>query len=232
LVEAESFEVLVRVFFEVVEGAVETIGHADLTGHAAVARFVEKGLRAQLKSQSLITGKLYIDLDLHPGTEIVYQELELATDAIEMPTVPTTLEAFERQARAVVERISEMPLEDLVERLASAASGLDALVNDPKLAGAIARLEGTLAGTERLAEELDGRLDELATETGATLEEIRSAAASLDTMVAQGSPLQYQLITTLEELEVAARSLRLLADNLSRQPEQLIFGKPTEGVRE
>jgi hypothetical protein len=37
--------------------------------------------------------------------------------------------------------------------------------------------------------------------------------------------VQYQLISALQELERAARSLRVLADALAQQPDSIIFGK-------
>ncbi len=51
----------------------------------------EGGLRAQLQQQSLITGLLYIGLDLFPGSEL---DLVLSEGSpyTEIPTLPTTLE--------------------------------------------------------------------------------------------------------------------------------------------
>jgi hypothetical protein len=52
-----------------------------------------------------------------------------------------------------------------------------------------------------------------------------SALQQVDGMVKPGSPVQYQLIAALQELERAARSVRVLADGLSQQPDSIIFGK-------
>jgi hypothetical protein len=47
--------------------------------------------------------------------------------------------------------------------------------------------------------------------------------------VEPGSPVQYELIAALEEVERAARSVRVLADGLSQQPNSIIFGKEKSG---
>jgi len=236
IVNSETFEVAVPVYFEVVVGSIEVVGNAP-RGLEGIENMIRVGLRAQLKSQSLITGKLYLDLDLHPDSPVNYKGLD--RKVAEMPTVPTEMQRFRQEARAVFRRLSELPLEDLVIRLTSAAGGLDHLLNKPELAQSIDHLNATLGETRQLMARLNARVDGVADNADGALLEIQATAAkaatalgSLETMVAEGSPLQYQLIATLQELEEAARSLRLLSDHLSRQPEQLLFGKPSEGESE
>jgi paraquat-inducible protein B len=233
IVNTDTFEVAVPVYFEVVVGSIDVVGSAP-RGLKGIKRFIDVGLRAQLKSQSLITGKLYLDLDLHPESPANYRGLD--PKVLEMPTVPTEMQQFRREARAVMDRLSALPLEELLARLTSAATGLDHLLNKPELARAIDELDATLEETRRLMTGLNARVEGVADRADGALLEIQQAAAradsalaSLERTVAEGSPLQYQLLATLQELEAASRSLRLLSDSLSRQPEQLLFGKPGEG---
>jgi len=236
IVNSETFEVAVPVYFDVVRGSIDVVGSAP-RGLKGIQRFIDVGLRAQLKSQSLITGKLYLDLDLHPDAPADLKGLD--SKVLEMPTVPTEMQQIRREARAVIDRLSALPLEELLVRLTSAAAGLDHLLNKPELSQSIDHLNATLGETRQLMARLNARVDGVADNADGALLEIRATAAraatalgSLEKMVAEGSPLQYQLIATLQELEEAARSLRLLSDHLSRQPEQLLFGKPSEGESE
>jgi len=236
IVNSETFEVAVPVYFEVIRGSVTVVG-AEPGGLIGIRSFVRHGLRAQLKSQSLITGKLYLDLDVHPDTPADYKGLD--PKVLEMPSVPTEMQRFRQEARAMFSRLSQLPLEDLIVRLTSAAAGLDRLLNKPELAQSVEGLNATLEETRRLMASLNARVDGVADRADGALLEIQEAAgaaetalASLEKTVAAGSPLHYQLIATLQELEAAARSLRLLSDSLSRQPEQLLFGKPAEGGSE
>lgn len=223
VVDATTYTAIVPVYFELVAGRVEVVG-PGLSGTAGIQKFIEHGgLRAQLKNQSLITGKLYLDLGVHPDMEANYRHL--VPNVPEMPTIPTELEQAGEKVRDVIDRVSQLPLEEMVRSLASAADGLDRVVNKPELAHAIEQLDATLAQTKALVSTLDGRVQGIADRTDAALDQVRSTATAVDSLVAPGSPLQYQLLTTLQEIESASRSLRVLADSLSRQPQQLLFGK-------
>ena len=52
-----------------------------------------------------------------------------------------------------------------------------------------------------------------------------SPSASANSLIAPGSETRQELKKALSELAEAARSLRLLADQLERQPESLIRGR-------
>lgn len=226
IVDQQTFSVAVPVYFELVRGSV-AIRDGSASATADMSRLIQKaGLRAQLKTQSLITGKLYVDLDFHPDKPADFKHLDPSVP--EIPTIPTELEEAKAELRALLARVEKMPFEQLVQSLASAAAGADRLLNKPELAQAIDRLDATLEETRQLMAALDARVDGMADRADSSLEEIRAAAASLDALVKPGSPLEYQLMATLEELEQAARSFRLLSDDLSRQPESLLFGKPGE----
>jgi paraquat-inducible protein B len=81
------------------------------------------------------------------------------------------------------------------------------------------------ARVDPLADSAEGALDQ----ARAALKQVDGAVASVDGMVEPGSPVQYQLIAALQELERAARSIRVLADGLSQQPDSIIFGKGRSG---
>jgi paraquat-inducible protein B len=48
---------------------------------------------------------------------------------------------------------------------------------------------------------------------------------TIDELAGEDSMVTYRLEKTLEELESAARALKLLADTLQQQPDAIIFGK-------
>jgi len=58
-----------------------------------------------------------------------------------------------------------------------------------------------------------------------TVTQTQKTLAALEKTLSNDSPLQQQLQGTLEELSAAARSLRLLADYLERNPEAILRGK-------
>jgi paraquat-inducible protein B len=190
----------------------------------------EDGLRAQLKSQSLITGKLYVDLDFHPDTPAKLVGLDPGVP--EIPPIPTQMEEIEQGLKEVLERFSNLPLEEIADNLNGVLVGLNDRLGDPKLESAIANLDAVLSEMSALLAKLDGGYDELDADLRATLEQARDTLASIEAtvdeargVVESGSPLQYQLITTLEEVSAMSRSLRALGESISADPNQLIFGR-------
>jgi paraquat-inducible protein B len=226
IIDQDTFHVAVPVYYELVRGSVTVRGVQEGVV-ADMERLVSQaGLRAQLKPQSFITGKLYLSLDFYPDRPADFERID--PDVPEIPTIPTALEEAASQLRGLLARVETLPIEELVQSLASAAAGADRLLNKPELGQAVDRLNATLGEARALVAKLDARVDGLADSADASLEDIRSLAASVDSLVRPGSPLEYQLMATLGELEAAARSFRQLSDELSQQPESLLFGRPGE----
>jgi paraquat-inducible protein B len=225
--------VAVPVYIELVVGSVQIIGERGDQA-SRVKEEVERGLRARLKSLSLITGQLYVDLDYYPDKPAVFKGFD--PDTPELPTIPTEFEEIRATAGEFIKELRKLPLSELVEGLASAASGIDQLMNKPELDHAIDELDVALSEARGTLAKLNARVDPLADSAEGALEEARAALQTVDATVADvnglvepGSPLQYQLIAALQELERAARSVRALADGLSQQPDSIIFGKGQSG---
>jgi paraquat-inducible protein B len=78
---------------------------------AALDRLVAAGMRAQLKSGSLVTGQLFISLDIFKGAK----PAQIAWDAPipEFPTIPTPLEEITSQLTQLAERLGKIPVEQI-----------------------------------------------------------------------------------------------------------------------
>ncbi|MBW2278896.1 MAG: MCE family protein [Deltaproteobacteria bacterium] len=236
IVDTDTFEMLARVYFETVDDRIETVGSGDLDDIDALVRFIEEGLRTQLKSQSLITGKLYLDLARHPDSEPVLHGLDLGT--LEIPSIPTSLQLLGRQLRELADRVKALPLEAIVDDLAATLSGLNTLVNEGGARDAIKHLNASLKRAESLLTRLDSRSEGVLDELEGSVREFRDTASvasqtltAVQASVEPGSALHQQLMETLLELQATLRSLRTLADQVSEQPEQVIFGRPEEEVK-
>ena len=100
---------------------------------------------------------------------------------------------------------------------------LDQAIDDLQLALAEAR--GTLAKVNKRVDPLADSAESAFDQARVALQQVDGAVANVDGMVEPGSPVQYQLISALQELERAARSVRVLADGVAQQPDSIIFGK-------
>ncbi len=200
-------------------GRIEFVGGED-AGTSNLDALVAKGMRAQLKTGSLLTGQLYVDIDLHPEAEPAKVSYEGAYPVI--PTLPSSMEELRASLAGVLAKIEQLPVAEIGTHLNNTLAGTDRLVNSPELTEAVESLNATIKDTRGLVQSLDARV---AVEAAKTLEQAQSTLASLEDTVNPNSELYTQLTELVDELARAAQSIRLLADYLERHPSALIRGK-------
>ena len=211
---------------------------ADQLSPSTLSALVQRGLRAQLNSQSIVTGLLFVQLDYHPDTPIVLvapPEAELN----EIPTIPTTLEQAQQAAGEIIANLKAIDFDSFGKALRASIDGINATVNAPGLQHALQslpetleHLNATLASVQKLATNLDQRSGPLVTSlqqaserSTQAVEQARATLQSVQSLADAGSPLAGQLVGVLEELRGTARSIRLLADYLERNPSALVRGR-------
>src|SRR5262245_60815485 len=184
--------------------------------HALVQYLVEqRGLRAQLRSGSLLTGQLYVALDFFPDAPKA--KVDWSLDKPVFPVVASVLPDLEAKITNILAKLDELPLQTI---------GSD-------VSKALVTLDQTLASTDKL---LSGFYGKFMPELSSTFTELRTALATANgvllntdaTLVGKDAPAQQDLRDALQEISRAARSLRVLADYLERNPNSLIFGKAQE----
>lgn len=211
-----------------------------------VEQLVERGLRAQLQTPSLLTGKAIVALDMFPDQAgYVFSPGEV--DLPSIPSVPSRIDQAANVLQELASSLREVPLRELIESANRTLLAIEKLSNSEDLHQGLGSLSATLANLDRLSQRLEqqlpGLLDSAQRSSGelnATLVEIRQAAASTRQTLEQAngllvdgrqsigpqSPLQYELGTTLQQLGRASKALQRTAEALEQQPQSLIFGKP------
>ena len=202
--------------------------------------FVQKGMRAQLKTGSFLTGQLFVDLDFHPkaaarliGGDNLFPEI---------PTIPTTLDEFTNSITELITKLQKLPLVELTKSLTATAKGAEQLVTAPELLQAVRSFDTILRETSALVKNTNGLVknvdgvvsnvnQDVRGEVKKTLNQVHEILTSIDDAVSDKSALRYDLATTLQELAAAARSIRLLTSYLERNPNALIYGKGGQGER-
>ncbi len=112
---------------------------------------IKQGLRAQLATQSLLTGQLYVSLKLMPDTPAKLEAADPHT--IEIPTVPSTLQEWSARAEELIAKISNLPLDKMITSATGAMDGIKRLAGSPELHQTIHRADGLMADLQRLAQE-------------------------------------------------------------------------------
>jgi len=214
---------------------------------------VRRGLRAQLNTQSLLTGLLYVQLDFHPSTEP--RIVPTVASYQQIPTIPTELEQLRRSLEdidytAIVENVDR-----IAESLQSILSSGDTQALTGTMRATFASLENasntlieTLEqGTPALVALLDqgseaiGAINEglpaVEKRLGSTLDRMDAALDNavttlerLEDAAAPDSGPRRQLASAVQELSLAARALRSLARSLEEHPEALLRGRQEDGT--
>lgn len=209
---------------------------------------IARGLRAQLNTQSLLTGLLYVDLDFHPNSALNLADID--SPYIQLPTIPTNLQR-------IAQKLEDIDVSKLTRDLESISNGINTLVSSEEFQSLPANLTGTLDEmrdlSSRLSEQVAStgpKLDTVLDKTAVTVANANTELPKLVTLIEgnlkvlneaiaafeQGmreveglaspdSPTLYQLNNALQEVSRAGRSLQSLANTLEQQPEALIRGK-------
>ena len=204
-----------------------------------VQRLIDLGLRAQLNSQSLVTGLLFVQLNFFPDTPATLVLPPGGDHLPEIPTIPTTMEQVQSAAEAILRKLEDVHLEKMVNAADAALDGISRLANSPALHATIDALPGTVANVNQTVDTAHALLANLDHGSGPLFQEVKEAAAKSDAALQQAqatlktlqvladpsAPLASQLSASLQEISGAARAVRLLADSLERNPSALVRGK-------
>lgn len=194
-------------------GKLEAMRQDEQKRRAFIRHLVEeRGLRAQLKSGSLITGQLYVGIDYHPNAPRV--KLVFDQESPEFPTVPSDLADLEAKVGGIVDKLDKVPLEAIGKNLNKDLENLDQTLTSAKKLISNA--------DEQLLPGLKADVEDLHKALGAVERAMNNANASL---LQSSAPAQQELRDALQEFTRAARSLRILLDELERQPNSVIRGK-------
>ena len=236
----------IPVTFELYDDLIrERGGSADLNDPEWITNVIAMGMRAQLLSESIVTGRLYVGIDVFPGSEAVFRGGPNPPYP-EVPTMPTAFAQIEQQARQFFGELEKIPLDSIGSSLASLLAGLDELVHSERVLHTFESLDETLQSTtdmmvrlEDVLTNVEGRigpltesLDTMRVESAATMREARMTMESLRVLIEPGAPVSYELEQALKEFAAAARSIQALVDYLERNPSALVRGKDVSEERQ
>jgi paraquat-inducible protein B len=198
---------------------------AGVTRETLVDHLIERGFRAQLRTGNLLTGQLYIALDLFPDAKPAKLVRGGRYEYPEFPTVPTQLEEIGSKVTQLVAKIDKIPIEQIGNDLRDTMQGAKRIANSPDLLETVKSLNAAVKELQAFTVELRTRT---APEVTATLQQAKRSLAAAESSLAADSPQQYRVKAALEEIAGAARSLRMLTEFLEAHPESLLRGKGSE----
>ena len=173
---------------------------------ALLGRLVDRGLRAQLRTDNILTGQRYVALDFAAGARP--GKLVQVGETTELPTFEGG-DDLPAAISQLVAKLDKLPL--------------DEFAREGTLA--VREMRRTLEGTAKLVNHFD---TEVAPQMAAVLGQARKTLGSVERTLGSDAPVQQDLRTALRDLSNAGQALRSLAEYLERHPESLIRGKKGE----
>ncbi len=197
--DVQTMEVQIPVYIETNKSSFIVLNsgnHSKEDIQEITDKMIEKGLRAKLETQSLLTGQMMISLSYDPGTPIVLQNHN--PKIIEIPTVPSA-------SAELLQTLQKLPIKQTVTNLNNLlveTNKLITLVNkdSPNVMKDVSVLTHSLSEVARKIEKTLNSFDE-------------------------DSRTMLDLNKMLRDFSAAAQSLRNWADYLERHPEALLRGK-------
>ena len=210
-------------------------------GEALERLVVDHGLRAQLAKQSLLTGKLKIELGFFPSHSLIRKNR--GSTFWEMPTIPSPL-------KQVTAELAQLPLSDIVNEMHRAVKGLADVLNPEstgktlanidqaveKMVSVLERLEAgidpaakqsseLMASAKTSLDEFHTTLAELNKSIGPLLDQATQVAGHFNVLMNPESQARGEFSLLLEDLQQTSKSLRQLVNYLEQHPDALLRGK-------
>jgi paraquat-inducible protein B len=199
----------IPVFVDLDGKRMRELGASDEPTPKLARELIGQGLRARLESESFVTGQLYVNLDMFPGSllNLVHPQGGYP----EIPTLPTQLEEATKALSGLLAQLKEADLAGIARSLSSAVEGINRLVNTPSVAHTLAELPATVASVRRLMQDVDLHVGKL--------------GEDLQSSLAVRGPVFVELQRALVDVQRAAQAVRMLAEFLQRNPNALLVGK-------
>ena len=246
-VDRDVSDLRIAVLYEIDRERVESRGAAArLDDPLDIDALLDLGIRAELSTESLVTGRKYIALDLDPENPI--EAVPVAgTPFPEIPTVSTGLERIQEEVYDIIAELGAVQLDALVNVATEAFREIGALAASPELSAAVEglpetvdRLNSTVGDLQALLVRVDSSLTPMSEGVRRTTEQATSTMQQLETtlqgvdavmngvggVLEPASPVLVQFERAMIDLSSASRALRDLADYLERNPSALIRGRP------
>jgi paraquat-inducible protein B len=171
-----------------------------------VDAWVAQGLKASLKTASLLMGSLFVDFDFYPVDKLSvtgqYENLAV------IPSTSGSLAQIEQKVFAILDKFERLPIDVTIENINKMLTSSNTTMLE--LERTIKALKSLLASDQ----------------TQALPETVNSTLKHLNTVLdgySKGSPIYNEMGQTMDQLQLFLREVAPLIKEISNQPNALIF---------
>lgn len=208
----------------------------DLLGEGlsgpALPLLIDRGLVARVSTQSLLTGLLYVDLDLDPRAAAASKAAAVAQgstagsagDPAGVPVIPTaTTRMQDLQAQ-----VEALDLQRLVQDLGAAAQALRALTAGSEIRLALSQVTRAASEVSQLGQQMRAEVAPAGAALRETLEQVRRATNALEPLAREAQSAAQQVALAASQVGALAvetqplvKEFRASADELTRTAQSL-----------
>jgi paraquat-inducible protein B len=187
---------------------VKEVGRSAEDTPYTIESLIERGLRAELRMQSFVTGQMDVQLDFHKGELVPPRAVDSELPYPEIPAVPSTIEQAQEVLAELAHDAPEM-IRHLNVVLDRAANVLEEFSKFTKALGdSDQHVRDALAAIDKLAHDLD----RVAEHADTTVLDVDETAKRLNRILADNDPA---LKNMLAQFTKAAGGIGQLSDRLS-----------------
>jgi paraquat-inducible protein B len=255
----DNLKVNIPVIIEIDPSRMQIIGQRNQNIRSLLERMIERGFRAQLGLQSLVTGQLTIELDFFPDTPV--RLTGIMSQYPEIPTIPSSMELL-------TQKLKELPITQIADKLTEVLDNIEKMTGNPKIDKIVNSLDAASNNLNAMILSLDGRTKKVLenfmvassdaqkmmgdarklvkgadskirplldkaqnalVSAKSAMDQAKTTLAGVNNFVGENSDTRYKLNQALDAFAVAAQSINSLMDYLERHPEALLRGKSGKG---
>ena len=178
----------------------------------AIRNWLHRDLRASLRMGNILTGGLYVDLQHVPDAD-GSGKIEVINGYEVIPTVSNEFTQLTQKADAILDKINQLPLKEMVENVQLA-------VDDMRLAA---------ESVETASDDFDVLIGDI--DAKALNSNLNQVLVSLDGLLknySEGGFNQSEIKETVDALQETMRNMQPLLLKLNQSPNSLIFSQGSE----
>lgn len=196
----------------------------------------DRGLRATLKTQSLLTGKLYIDLAIHENKEAIYHDKD--GKYLEIPTIPSELQQITQAVQSLNFMDLAAKFSNTMDALEKMSITLEQALNSEDSKKNLTTLFASLEHFRSILSRLDADLPPLISKLDTSFTKAAQLSDNTNQTIShineQIEPFFATMNNTARDMGLAMRAAEILMTDLQQSTgiDSPLYYQLTEGINE
>jgi hypothetical protein len=186
---------------------------------------IRRGFRLELTQNPPMLGPSVLELRQAPGASAV--AVSPRAPLARLPTAEApSLSGLTERADVLMTRLDAVPIEQIGQDVRRLTQRLSRLAASPEIDDGLKHMDRTLADLDQITSDMKPKIGPLVDKLSDAADQLDGLARSAQrTVGGTGGAQDATLPDAIRQLTEAARSIRVLADDLDRHPESLLKGR-------